>query len=89
MPRRTTVVTVEKMHDGNLLDDPTLAAGTLPGFYVEPSRWRERGAWPLPLPDHYRLGRRAPDEYAQLPRPTRASPYLDQSSCMKPLTSAA
>lgn len=48
-----TVVTVEKMHDGNLLDDPMLAAGTLPGFYVESIAVAERGAWPLPLPDHY------------------------------------
>ena len=48
-----TVVTVEKIHDGNLLDDPVLAAGTLPGFYVESVAVAERGAWPLPLPDHY------------------------------------
>ncbi len=48
-----TVATVEKMHDGNLLDDPVLAAGTLPGFYVESIAIAERGAWPLPLPDYY------------------------------------
>jgi len=48
-----TVATVEKIHDGNLLDDPILAAGTLPGFYVESIAVAERGAWPLPLPDHY------------------------------------
>ena len=48
-----TVVTVEKIHGGNLLDDPLLAAGTLPGFYVESIAVAERGAWPLPLPDHY------------------------------------
>jgi glutaconate CoA-transferase, subunit A len=48
-----TVVTVEKIHDGNLLDDPVLAAGALPGFYVESIVMAERGAWPLPLPDHY------------------------------------
>ncbi len=48
-----TVVTVEKIHDGNLLDDPLLAAGTLPGFYVDSIVVAERGAWPLPLPDHY------------------------------------
>src|SRR5579859_7342113 len=30
-----TVITVEKIHDGDLLRDPLLAAGTLPGFYVE------------------------------------------------------
>lgn len=48
-----TIATVEKMHDGNLLDDPVLAAGTLPGFYVDAVAVAERGAWPLPLPDHY------------------------------------
>ena len=30
-----TVVTVEKIHDGNLFDDPRLAAGALGGFYLE------------------------------------------------------
>src|SRR5262249_18908112 len=30
-----TVVTVEKLFDGNLLDDPVHAAGTLAGFYIE------------------------------------------------------
>jgi glutaconate CoA-transferase subunit A len=48
-----TVVTVERLHEGNLLDDPTLAAGTLPGFYVEAVAIAPQGAWPLPLPDHY------------------------------------
>jgi glutaconate CoA-transferase subunit A len=48
-----TVVTVEKFHDGNFLDDPILAAGTLPGFYVDSIAVAERGAWPLPLPDYY------------------------------------
>jgi len=48
-----TVVTVEKIFDGNLLEDPTLAAGTLPGFYVERIAVAERGAWPLGLPDFY------------------------------------
>jgi glutaconate CoA-transferase subunit A len=48
-----TVATVEKIVDGNLLDDPVLAAGTLPGFYIEAVAVAERGAWPLPLPDHY------------------------------------
>ena len=48
-----TIATVEKIVDGNLLDDPVLAAGTLPGFYVEAVAVAERGAWPLGLPDHY------------------------------------
>src|SRR5215813_11415703 len=32
-----TVVTVEQLYDGNLFDDPTLAAGALGGFYVHRS----------------------------------------------------
>lgn len=48
-----TVVTVEKIVDNDLLADPLTAAGTLPGFYVESIAVAERGAWPLPLPDHY------------------------------------
>ena len=48
-----TIATVEKIYDGNLLDDPVLAAGVLPGFYVESIAVAERGAWPLGLPDHY------------------------------------
>jgi len=48
-----TIVTVEKIHEANLLEDPLLAAGTLAGFYVESIAVAERGAWPLPLPDHY------------------------------------
>ena len=48
-----TIVTVERLHDGNLLEDKTLAAGTLPGFYVDQVAVVERGAWPLPLPDYY------------------------------------
>src|ERR1700686_2561176 len=48
-----TVVTVEKIYDGDLLDDPVLAAGVLPGFYVESVAVAENGCWPLGLPDHY------------------------------------
>ncbi|HEY2754302.1 MAG TPA: CoA transferase [Pseudolabrys sp.] len=48
-----TIATVERIHDGNLLDDSVLAAGTLPGFYVEHVAVAERGAWPLPLPHYY------------------------------------
>ena len=35
-------MTVEKIADGNLLDDPVLAAGMLPGFYVEAIAVAER-----------------------------------------------
>jgi glutaconate CoA-transferase subunit A len=61
-----TVVTVEKMFDGNLLADKTLAAGTIPGFYVESVAVAERGCWPLPLPDHYAWDAEHLREYAGL-----------------------
>jgi glutaconate CoA-transferase subunit A len=61
-----TVVTVEKLHDGSLLEDPALAAGTLPGFYIETVAIAERGAWPLPLPEHYAWDAEHLKEYAQL-----------------------
>ncbi len=61
-----TIATVEKIHDGNLLDDPVLAAGTLPGFYVESVAIAERGAWPLPLPDHYGVDADHLAEYARM-----------------------
>lgn len=61
-----TIATVEKIHHGNLLDDPVLAAGTLPGFYVEDVAIAERGAWPLPLPDHYGVDAEHLAEYARM-----------------------
>jgi glutaconate CoA-transferase subunit A len=74
-----TVVTVEKIHDGNLLDDPVLAAGTLPGFYVETIAVAKRGAWPLPLPDHYPLDLAHMTEYAELAASEKGfAEYLDR-----------
>ena len=63
---RRTIVTVEEIHDGDLLRDPLLAAGTLPGFYVEAIAVEPRGAWPLPLPDRYGLDAEHLTEYARL-----------------------
>jgi glutaconate CoA-transferase subunit A len=74
-----TIVTVERLHNGNLLDDPILAAGTLPGFYIEKIALAPRGAWPLPLPDHYGADLAHLAEYARLATtPEGFSRYLDQ-----------
>jgi glutaconate CoA-transferase subunit A len=74
-----TIVTVEKIHDGDLLRDPLLAAGTLPGFYVEAVAVEPRGAWPLPLPDHYGIDAAHMKEYAQLAAtPEGFAQYLDR-----------
>jgi glutaconate CoA-transferase subunit A len=74
-----TVVTVEKLHDGDLLDDPLLAAGTLAGFYIEAVAVAPRGAWPLTLPDHYPGDDAHLAEYARLAAtPEGFAVYLDR-----------
>jgi glutaconate CoA-transferase subunit A len=74
-----TIVTIEKLHDGNLLEDPILAAGTVPGFYVETLALAPRGAWPLPMPDHYPGDVAHLGEYAKLAAtPEGFARYLDQ-----------
>lgn len=60
------VVTVEKIVNGDLLDDPTLAAGTLPGFYVDAIAVAANGCWPLGLPDHYGADLGHLGQYARL-----------------------
>lgn len=74
-----TVVTVEEIFDGDLLADPTLAAGTLPGFYVEAVALAPRGAWPLPLPDRYPLDAAHMAEYVRLAATAEGfAHYLDR-----------
>ncbi len=48
-----TLVTVEQIADGNLLDDDSRAGAVLPAIYVSKIAVAERGAWPLALGDHY------------------------------------
>lgn len=74
-----TIATVEKIYDGNLLDDPVLAAGTLPGFYIDSVAVCERGAWPLGLPDYYSADAGHLAEYAKLAAtPEGFAQYLDK-----------
>lgn len=76
---RKTVVTVEKIHDGNLLDDPVLGAGVLPGFYVEAVAVAENGAWPMTLPDRYPVDTAHLRDYAQRARTAEGfAGYLEE-----------
>src|SRR5215469_10899343 len=50
---RKTVVTVERIQEGDLLASEASAAGTLPALYVEAVAVAERGAWPLQLAGEY------------------------------------
>jgi glutaconate CoA-transferase subunit A len=74
-----TIVTVEEIYDANLLRDPPLAAGTLPGFYVAAIAIEPKGAWPLPLPDRYGIDAAHMAEYARLAAtPDGFAQYLDR-----------
>jgi glutaconate CoA-transferase, subunit A len=74
-----TMATVEKVHEGDLLRDPLLAAGTLAGFYIEAVAVEPRGAWPLPLPDHYGIDTVHMAEYARLAATAEGfAQYLDR-----------
>lgn len=55
-----SVITVEEICDGNLLEDELLAGSTIPAFYVEAVALVPRGAWPL------KLGSRYPEDTAHL-----------------------
>jgi glutaconate CoA-transferase subunit A len=44
---RATLVTAEAIHDGDLLEDPVLAPGTLPHLYVDKVALAPGGTWPL------------------------------------------
>jgi len=50
---RRTLVTVEDLWDGELLDDERMAAGTLASTYVSAVAHAPRGAWPLTLQHRY------------------------------------
>jgi glutaconate CoA-transferase subunit A len=74
-----TVVTVETLHDGNLFDDPWLAAGALGGFYVETIAVAPKGAWPLGLADHYPADAAHLAEYARMAASAEGfAAYLDR-----------
>jgi glutaconate CoA-transferase subunit A len=75
----TTVVTVEKIQETNLFDDPWLAAGVLGGFYVESVALAPKGAWPLALADRYPADAMHLAEYARMAQSAEGfADYLDR-----------
>ncbi len=56
---KSTLVTVEEVVEGNLLDDPARGGAVLPAIYVSRIAIAKRGAWPLALGGMY-----APDDAA-------------------------
>lgn len=62
-----TIVTAERIVDGNLLADEARAPGTIPSLYIDALAPAERGAWPKGLEGHY------PDDAAHLAEYVEAS----------------
>jgi len=74
-----TVVTVEKLYEGNLFDDPAIAAGALGGFYVHAVALAPKGAWPLGLADHYGADAAHLADYARMAASSEGfAAYLDR-----------
>ena len=65
---RRSLVTVERVVPGSLLEDERLAAGTIAATYVEAVAVAERGAWPLRLLDEYPADPAHLADYARLAR---------------------
>src|SRR5260221_7331358 len=61
-----TIITVERIHDGDLLASEETAAGVLPALYVEAIAGPPRGAWPPPLAGEYQRDEAHLAEYATL-----------------------
>jgi glutaconate CoA-transferase subunit A len=65
---KTTLVTVEEIVDGNLLEDPARAGSVLPSIYVSAVAVAKHGAWPLAFADQYSIDATAIQRYMLLAR---------------------
>jgi glutaconate CoA-transferase subunit A len=65
---RQTLVTVEEIVEGSLLDDEATAAGVLPALYVTAIAEARAGSWPLGLPGHSDPDSAAQADYARAAR---------------------
>lgn len=63
---RHSLVTCERLHDGNLLEDAQLAPATLSSLYVDAIAVAPRGAWPYGMTGEYPIDEDHLAEYAGL-----------------------
>jgi glutaconate CoA-transferase, subunit A len=63
-----TLVTVERMVDSNLMEDPMSAPGVIPAIYVDSIALAPSGAWPLRFGDEYPLDEAVLAQYAAAAR---------------------
>lgn len=63
---RHSLVTCERLYDGNLLEDEQLAPATLSSLYVDAVAVAPRGAWPYGMTGEYAVDEDHLTEYARL-----------------------
>lgn len=62
---KKTLVSVERVVEDNLLDNPETAAGVIPELYIDQIRVIENGAWPVGLFSEYEADNTAMRDYAK------------------------
>jgi glutaconate CoA-transferase subunit A len=81
---RTTLVTVERVSDDDLLADDRTAAGTIPGLYVTAIAEAANGAWPIGLRGSYAADVEHLQLYAEMARTAEGfQRYLDEHVDMR------
>ena len=90
---KQTLVTVEQLVEGNLLDDDARSGSTIPALYIEAIAHAPRGAWPLNYGDAYAIDSAWMRAYVQMARTAEGfeslvAQWLAGSDALKPLVGA-
>ena len=90
---KKTLVTVEQVIEGNLLDDDARSGATIPALYLEAIAHAPRGMWPLGYHDAYSIDAAWMRAYVELARTPAGferflAQWLGDGSGLKPLVGA-
>lgn len=90
---RKSLVTVEEVVEGNLLEDDARSGSTIPALYIEAIAHASRGMWPLGYGDAYPIDTAWMRSYAQMARTAEGfeaalAQWLAGEKSLKPLVGA-
>ena len=90
---KKTLVTVEQVVEGNLLDDDARSGATIPALYIEAIAHAPNGMWPLGYQDAYAIDAAWMRAYVQLARTAEGfesflTQWLGEGTGLKPLVGA-
>lgn len=76
---RHTLVTCERLYDGNLMENPELAPAAIDSLYITNVAVAEKGAWPYDLPGEYETDAAALSDYSERAATAKGfSAWLDE-----------